>query len=72
MLWLVLRGTSRSFIIGWHKMICIRSLGRACRYYTQRAALVVDGAAVSFKALHERVQNIVAALAAANGFKETR
>jgi long-chain acyl-CoA synthetase len=48
-------------------MIYFHSLGRASRYYTQRTALVVDGAAVSFKALHERVQNIAAALAA-NGF----
>src|SRR5258705_5863566 len=48
-------------------MIYVHSLGRASRYYTQRTALVVDGAAVSFKALHERVQNIAAALAA-NGF----
>jgi non-ribosomal peptide synthetase component E (peptide arylation enzyme) len=51
-------------------MIYIHSLGRACRYYRQRTALVVDGAAVSFKALHERVQNIVAALAA-NGVEDT-
>src|SRR5258708_2499195 len=48
-------------------MIYVHSLGRAFRYYTQRTALVVDGAAVSFKALHERVQNIAAALVA-NGF----
>src|SRR3989449_11221830 len=48
-------------------MIYVHSLGRASRYYTQRTALVGDGAAVSFKALHERVQNIAAALAA-NGF----
>jgi acyl-CoA synthetase (AMP-forming)/AMP-acid ligase II len=48
-------------------MIYVHSLGRAFRYYTQRAALVADGAAVSFKALHERVRNIAAALAA-NGF----
>jgi acyl-CoA synthetase (AMP-forming)/AMP-acid ligase II len=48
-------------------MIYIHSLGRACRHYTQRTALVVDGAAVSFKALEERVRNIAAALAA-NGF----
>jgi len=48
-------------------MIYIHSLGRASRYYAQRAALVVDGAAVSFKALNERVQNIAAALAA-HGF----
>ena len=48
-------------------MIYVHSLGRASRYYTQRTALVVDGSAVSFKALDERVQNIAAALAA-NGF----
>src|SRR5437016_8300057 len=48
-------------------MIYVHSLGRASRYYAQRAALVVDGAAVSFKALNERVQNIAAALAA-HGF----
>jgi hypothetical protein len=51
-------------------MIYVHSLGWACRYYTQRAALVVDSAAVSFKELHEHVQNTVAALAA-NGFRET-
>src|SRR5258706_5144625 len=48
-------------------MIYVHSLGRASRYYAQRTALVVEGAAVSFKALHERVRNIAAALAA-NGF----
>ncbi len=48
-------------------MIYVHSLGRASRYYTQRTALVVDAAAVSFKALQERVKNIAAALAA-NGF----
>ncbi|MGB7463097.1 MAG: AMP-binding protein [Candidatus Acidiferrum sp.] len=48
-------------------MIYVHSLGRAFRYYTQRTALAVDGAAVSFKALHERVRNTAAALAA-NGF----
>ena len=45
-------------------MIYVHSLGRAFRYYAQHTALVVDGAAVSFKALHERVRNIAAALAA--------
>jgi acyl-CoA synthetase (AMP-forming)/AMP-acid ligase II len=45
-------------------MIYFHSLGRAYRYYPQRTALIVGGADVSFKALHERVQNIVAALAA--------
>jgi long-chain acyl-CoA synthetase len=48
-------------------MIYAHSLGRAFRYYTQRTALAVDGAAVSFDALHERVRNIAAALTA-NGF----
>jgi long-chain acyl-CoA synthetase len=48
-------------------MIYIHSLGRGFRYYTQRAALVVDGAAVSFRSLHERVKSIAAALAA-SGF----
>jgi long-chain acyl-CoA synthetase len=48
-------------------MIYVHSLGRAFRYYAQRAALVIDGAAVSFQALHERVQKIAAALAA-DGF----
>ena len=44
-------------------MIYVHSLGRASRYYAQRGALVVDGAVDTFKALHERVQNIAAALA---------
>jgi long-chain acyl-CoA synthetase len=48
-------------------MIYLHSLGRAFRYYAQRAALVVDGAAVSFQTLHARIQNIAAALAA-DGF----
>ncbi len=48
-------------------MIYVHSLGRASRYYAQGVALVVNGAAVSFKALHERVQNVAAALAA-DGF----
>jgi long-chain acyl-CoA synthetase len=43
-------------------MIYVHSLGRASRYYPQRAALVLDGAAISFKSLHERVRNIAAAL----------
>ena len=43
-------------------MIYIHSLGRAFRYYPQRAALVVGGAAISFKALHSRVRNVAAAL----------
>jgi len=48
-------------------MIHFHSLGRAFRYYSQRAALLVNGAGFSFQALHERVQNIAATLAA-NGF----
>src|SRR5258706_3998737 len=48
-------------------MIYVHSLGRASRYYPQRTALVAAGPAVCAKALHERVQNIAAALAA-NGF----
>src|SRR6201984_2620234 len=48
-------------------MIYFHSLGRAFRYSPQRTALVVGGAVVSFKALHERVGNTAAALAA-NGF----
>jgi long-chain acyl-CoA synthetase len=43
-------------------MIYIHSLARAARYYAQRTALVVDGAAVPFKALHERVRSVAAAL----------
>ena len=43
-------------------MIYIHSLGQAFRYYSQRAALVVGGAAISFKALHSRVRSVVAAL----------
>jgi long-chain acyl-CoA synthetase len=48
-------------------MIYIHSLGRASRYYPQRTALLVNGTAISFQALHERVRNIAATLAA-HGF----
>jgi long-chain acyl-CoA synthetase len=48
-------------------MIYVHSLGRGYRYYAQRPGLVVDGVVISFEALHERVKNIAAALAA-NGF----
>ena len=48
-------------------MIYTHSLGRGSRYYAQDTALFIDGAAVSFKALQERVKSIVATLAA-NGF----
>lgn len=43
-------------------MIYIHSLGRGYRYYPERAALVVEGATLSFRQLHERVRNIAAAL----------
>src|ERR1700761_8149971 len=48
-------------------MIYFHSLGRAYRYYARRPALFVNGVAVSFKALHERVRKIAAVLTA-NGF----
>ena len=44
-------------------MIYTHSLGRGTRYYPERAALVVEGAALSFRQLYERVRNIAAALA---------
>jgi len=43
-------------------MIYIHSLGGSYRYYPERAALVVEGASLSFRQLHERVRNIAAAL----------
>jgi len=55
-LWLVPRGSSRSFITEWQKIIYIHSLGRACRYYTQRCR---RGARPELATL------------AANGFEET-
>jgi len=48
-------------------MIYIHSLGRGSRYYGQRTALVIGGAAVSFKALDQRVHQIAAGLSA-DGF----
>ena len=56
-----LRGQN-ALSFGQQTMIYIHSLGRAFRYYPQRAALVVGGAAISFKALHSRVRNVAAAL----------
>jgi len=44
-------------------MIYIHSLGRASRYYKERAALLVDGPRLSFQGLHERVKSIAAAFA---------
>src|SRR5215471_15613973 len=44
-------------------MIHIHSLGWGYRYYPERAALVVEGATLTFRQLHERVRNIAAALA---------
>ena len=43
-------------------MIYIHSLGRASRYYPERTALVVDGAPISFRGLHERIRGIATAL----------
>jgi long-chain acyl-CoA synthetase len=48
-------------------MIFVHSLGRASRFYPDRTALVVDIAAISFKALHDRVKQVAAALVN-NGF----
>src|ERR1700758_4819962 len=48
-------------------MIYVHSVGRASRYYPQRTALDVDGDAISFSVVHERVKNIAAALVV-NGF----
>ncbi len=48
-------------------MIYVHSLGRAFRYYPRHTALVVEGGAISFKALHERVRKVAAALVS-NGF----
>jgi long-chain acyl-CoA synthetase len=48
-------------------MIYTHSLGRGYRYYPARAALIVEGATLSFRQLHERVRNIAATLAA-HGF----
>src|SRR6202166_2570615 len=45
-------------------MIYVHSLDRGSRFNGDRTALVVDGAAISFKSLHERVKNIAAALVA--------
>jgi len=45
-------------------MVYVHSLGRAYQYYIQCMAQVVASAAIYFKALHERVQNIAAALIA--------
>src|SRR5258708_14500608 len=56
-----------SVIRGEGHMIYVHSLGRAARFYADHAALAIDSAAISFKALHERVKNIAAALVA-NGF----
>jgi hypothetical protein len=45
-------------------MTYVHSLGRACAITRKERCRLSDGAAVSFKQLHERVQNIVAALSA--------
>ena len=43
-------------------MIYIHSLGRASRYYPERAALAGDGTRLSFRELNDRVNGIAAAL----------
>jgi long-chain acyl-CoA synthetase len=49
-------------------MIYVHSLGRASRYYSERTALALGGARVSFSELENRVKGIAAALRA-HGFK---
>jgi long-chain acyl-CoA synthetase len=49
-------------------MIHIHSLGRASRYYAERAALTQDGSNLNFRELHTRVGAITVALSA-DGFK---
>jgi long-chain acyl-CoA synthetase len=49
-------------------MMYIQSLGRAVRYYPERAAIGSDGMRWSFRQLHERVAGIVAALSS-HGFE---
>jgi long-chain acyl-CoA synthetase len=49
-------------------MIHTHSLGRAFRYYAERAALAQDGSDLNFRELHTRVGAIAAALSA-DGFK---
>ncbi len=48
-------------------MIYIHSLGRASRFYADRTALAPGGIRLTFRELHERIQNIAGALAA-SGF----
>jgi long-chain acyl-CoA synthetase len=49
-------------------VIHIHSLGRASRYYPERAAIAPDGARLTFRELHERVGGIAAALSR-HGFR---
>ena len=49
--------------LGRETTIYVHSLGWGSRYHPERAALVVEGATLSFRQLHERVRNIAAALA---------
>jgi len=49
-------------------MIYVHSLGRASRYYSERTALALGSARVSFSELENRVKSIAAALRA-HGFK---
>jgi long-chain acyl-CoA synthetase len=49
-------------------VIHIHSLGRASRYYPERAAIAPDGARLTFRELHDRVGGIAAALSR-HGFR---
>src|SRR4029077_10435741 len=49
-------------------MIYVHSLGRAARYFPDRAALAANGTRSTFRELHERVGRIAAALTK-HGFK---
>src|SRR5215813_14374542 len=49
-------------------MMHIHSLGRAARYFSERAAIRTDGRRSTFRQLHDRVAGIVAALDR-HGFK---
>jgi acyl-CoA synthetase (AMP-forming)/AMP-acid ligase II len=49
-------------------MMHIHSLGRAARYFPDRAAIGSDGRRSTFRQLHDRVAGIVAALSR-DGFK---
>ena len=49
-------------------MIHTHSLGRAARYYPEQTALVSEGKRLTFRELHDRVENVAAALSR-HGFR---